>query len=60
MTRQKDFPTRAQIVRAVKAAEAAGIKVAGFRVESCGAIVVYDQANAPKDEFEQWRASRSS
>lgn len=34
------FPTQAQIVRAVKAAEKAGLNVGGFRIEPGGALVV--------------------
>lgn len=52
------YPTRAAIERALKAAKAVGIKPAGFRVEPGGAIVIFDAATAPKDEFEQWQASR--
>jgi len=52
------YPTRAQIVRAVKAAEVAGIAVSGFRVESDGAIVIFDQSAAPVDEFEKWDMER--
>ena len=53
------FPTAAQIKRAVNAAKAAGIAVAGFRIEPEGAIVVFDQSNAPADEYEKWRADQA-
>lgn len=53
------YPNKASIVRAVKAAEAAGIDVAGFRVEPDGAIIIFDKRAAPVDEFERWQASRT-
>lgn len=52
------YATRAAIERALRAAASVGMKPAGFRVEPGGAIVVFDAATAPKDEFEQWQASR--
>lgn len=52
------YPTKAVILRAVKAAEEAGIKVAGFRLEPDGAIVIFDRSAAPIDEFEKWQESR--
>jgi hypothetical protein len=53
------YASRAAIERTLKAAEKAGIKLAGFRIEPGGAIVVFDASAAPpRDEFEDWRASR--
>jgi hypothetical protein len=37
------FPTQAEIVRAVKAAEKAGLDVGGFRIEPNGALLVLAQ-----------------
>lgn len=54
--------TQAAIVRAVKAAQAAGIKVSRFEVED-GKIVVYSSEgarNEPASEFETWRAKRNA
>lgn len=55
---RRRYPTQAAIDRAIKIARKAGIDVAGFRIEPDGAIVVFDKAAAPKDEFEQWQATR--
>lgn len=52
------YPSTAQIVRAYKAAKAAGMSPAGFKVEPNGAIVVFDASTAPIDEYEQWQANR--
>jgi hypothetical protein len=57
-TQAVKYPSKAVILRTVKAAEAAGVKVAGFRVEPDGAIVIFDKSAAPKDEFEKWQESR--
>jgi hypothetical protein len=58
LTQIVKYPTKATILRTVKAAEAAGVKVAGFRVEANGAIVIFDKSAAPVDEFEEWQESR--
>lgn len=58
MTRNRPYPTKAQILRTVKAARAAGVDVAGFRVESDGAIVVFGKNAAPQDEFARWQETR--
>lgn len=53
------YPTQAAIVRAIKAASAAGIKVSGFRIAPGGIIEVFDASAAPpRDEFAEWLASR--
>lgn len=53
------YPSRAAIERAIKAAEKAGMKPAGFKIEPGGAIVVFDATAAPPaDEYEKWQASR--
>lgn len=55
------YPSQAAIVRAIKAAKAAGINPAGYKVEPGGAIVVFEAAGAPpSDEYEKWRATRPS
>lgn len=54
------YPTKAQILRTVKAARAAGVEVAGFRVDADGAIVVFGKNAAPMDEFSQWQETRPS
>ncbi|MHA7871741.1 MAG: hypothetical protein ACX939_05260 [Hyphococcus sp.] len=61
MTQERQrYATKAVILRAVKAAEDAGIAVAGFRVEPDGAIVIFDKSAAPLDEFEKWQESRQT
>ena len=57
-TRDSNYPTKAIILRTVKAAEAAGVNVAGFRIEPDGAIIIFDKTVAPTDEFEKWQESR--
>ena len=52
------YPTRAAIERALRAAKAVGMKAAGFRVAPGGVIEIFDASTAPKDEFDQWQASR--
>jgi len=59
-TQAVKYPSKAIILRTVKAAEAAGVKVAGFRVEANGAIVIFDKSVAPVDEFEKWEQSRQT
>lgn len=54
------YPTRAAIERAFKAARACGMKPAGFRIAPGGVIEIIDASAAPKDEFEQWLASRTA
>lgn len=53
------YASSAAIRRALKAAEAHGMKPAGLRIEPGGAITVFDASTAPqRDEFEEWRASQ--
>jgi hypothetical protein len=53
------YPTQAAIVRALKAAEASGMKASGFRIAPGGVIEVFDMSAAPpRDEFAEWLASR--
>lgn len=53
------YASRAAIERALRAAEKAGLKPAGFRIEPGGAIVVFEASAAPpRDEYEEWLASR--
>lgn len=35
------FPSQAQIARAIKGAEKAGLRVSGFRIEPNGAIAIF-------------------
>lgn len=53
-----NLPTKAQVTRLVEAARAAGLKVAGFRVEADGAIVIFDKSAAPLDDFDKWDRAR--
>ncbi|MCJ2084289.1 hypothetical protein [Methylobacterium sp. J-090] len=54
--------TQAAIARAVKGAQAAGLKVGRVEIEG-GKIVLYSSEDAPKDsasEFDAWRAKRDA
>jgi hypothetical protein len=43
----REFPSQAQIVRVVKAAERAGIDVSAVRVEPTGAILIFAHGAPP-------------
>jgi hypothetical protein len=59
MTPASAYPSRAAIERAIRAGQAAGMKVAGFKVHPGGVIEVFDASAAPPaDEFEKWQANR--
>lgn len=54
--------TQAAISRAVKGAQAAGLKVGRVEIEG-GKIVLYSGEDAPKDsasDFDAWRAKRDA
>lgn len=54
------YPGKVAIKRAVEAARAAGLDVAGFDILPNGTIKVFDRtiiAAQPKDEFEEWEAA---
>jgi len=53
------YPTKRQIRRVVETARELGVRVAGFRIGSDGSIVVFEAADVPKDDFDQWRQAKS-
>ncbi len=54
------YPGKTAIKRAIEAARAAGLDVAGFDLLPNGTIKVFDRTLSPaqpKDEFEEWEAA---
>ena len=52
----RSYPRKAEIARAVEAAKACGIDVAGIEVSRDGSIKVLGPGSAspPRSEFEEW------
>jgi hypothetical protein len=62
MPRRAAMVTQAQITRAVKAVQAAGLVVAKVEIDANGKVVVTSREAAPiapADEFEAWEAQRA-
>lgn len=63
MTRRSATVTQAQITRAVKAVQAAGLVVAKVEVDADGKVVVTSAASGPSapepTPLEKWRAERA-
>lgn len=57
---EMSYPTKATVVRLVKAAEAAGIAVASLHIKPDGTIVILDKTESPRDDFQRWQESKAS
>lgn len=51
---RRAYPRKVEIVRAIEAAKACGLDVAGYDVRPDGTIRVFDVRTAPKTDFDRW------